>query len=197
LNDIFFKIQAPRLSSGEVTEKSILQLHRRTEYTPLVLLVGIAGFLAIMTSSGRCVGSSFMPTVAQILPVLFLAQIVDMGFMASRVSDDIGKSPSDMRLASRYMGISASSMLIAFLIGEGAALWGVANGPTTLLVTLPLLMGFLEQSISRSAFPYVVDSGRWRLLRWSSSVDPLSNQTKASEVNRVPRFGTNRSHSCH
>jgi hypothetical protein len=127
----------------DLTDRSILRFHRLVEYTPFVAALAAAVVLTVF-DFGHNVDTSLMPTIAQVLPVLFLAQVVDVGFFAARIVAEVGPDPVDRELARRYVGISAQAGLVGFLAAEGAALFGVAYGATTFTVSCSIATGSLQ-----------------------------------------------------
>jgi FtsH-binding integral membrane protein len=128
---------------GDLSDRSILRFHRRVEYAPLVtgLLLAI---VAAVVDFGGTFNNALMPTLAQVLPVLFLAQLVDSAFFAQRLSKEMDADDADQELARRYLSITALASLTAFLLGEGAALYAVAFGASAFTVTLVIAVGVLQ-----------------------------------------------------
>ena len=133
------RLIAPRDPSDE----GFLRFHRRVEYAPLLAILAVALVMSLLTD-GREVADSFMPTVAQIIPVLFLAQLVDSAFLAQRLAAEIGDRQADRALAHHYVSETARATALAFLLAESAALYGVAFGATTLTVTIALGLGAFQ-----------------------------------------------------
>lgn len=138
-----YRFDARLIAPRDLTDEGVLRFHRTVEYAPLLLVVAAALVAAVITD-GREVAESFMPTVAQIVPVLFLAQLVDNAFFAQRVATEIGDRQVDRALAHRYVSESARSAALAFFLAESAALYGTAFGATTITVVLALGVGAFQ-----------------------------------------------------
>jgi hypothetical protein len=141
---VALRAMAPEAFSRGFSDRGILQLHRRMAVAPFAAILIAATLASLLTSWGHGVGETFMPTLAQVLPVLFLSQLIEAGFMAQRLSREVGDSPADAALMQQYIGISAAACLSMFLLGEGMAFIAVANGPSTFTVTLALLTGIVQ-----------------------------------------------------
>jgi hypothetical protein len=130
------RLIAPR----DFTDESVLRFHRTVEYAPLLAVLAAALAAAALTD-GPEVEASFMPTVAQIIPVLYIAQLVDNGFFAQRLAAEVGDRQADRALAHHYVGETARSAALAFLLAESAALYGAACGATTFTIVVALGVG--------------------------------------------------------
>jgi len=139
-----FQIQlfAPRLEQEKFSDDAIVQFHKRVEWKWPILIFSVSLLASLIPGLGSDVSDSFMPVVAQILPVLFLAQVVESGFHARRLTDEVGKSHAE--LVWRYVGASAQVSFLVFIAGEGAALFAVAKGANTFCVLFSLLVGILQ-----------------------------------------------------
>lgn len=138
------RILAPGLVSGNRSDKSLLQLHRRTEVLWVLPILPLAFAVSLFTDFGRFAGASFMETVALVLPLLFLAQVVERGFVSQRVVEEDCQTDDDKVFARQYVGTSATVALVAFLAGEATALAGVSAGPTTFTVIAALAIGIWQ-----------------------------------------------------
>jgi hypothetical protein len=138
-----FATWARFIGPKDLTDDSILWFHRRVEYQPLVAALVVAIVLSLF-DVGSTVDKSLMSTLAQVLPVLYLAQVVDIGFLAQRLAKEAGPGSARQEIARRYVGITAQATLIAFLAAEGAALYGAAYGATTFTVSLSLATGSFQ-----------------------------------------------------
>jgi hypothetical protein len=132
------------LAPEDFSDRRIIRLHRQIEYGSLLVVVTACVLIALLTDAGRDVAPSFMPTVAQIVPVLFIAQLVDNAFFAQRLATEVGAADSERELAHRYLTVTAKATLATFLVAEAAALYGVASGATTLTVALVIGAGVLQ-----------------------------------------------------
>lgn len=132
----------PALQAGRFSDEAIVQLHRRMiwlEQIPLVVAIVLSIAFA---EAGGSVNDAFMPTVAQVLPVLFLAQVVELQFHARRLVDELGNEYA--HLVMRYMSVSARAVFFTFMAGESAALYASAKEPSTFLVVSALTVGVYQ-----------------------------------------------------
>jgi hypothetical protein len=171
---LHFQLLAPRLSGGEWTDEGILQFHRRMEmmFVGIVLVVALVG--SAVTDFGSRAGDSFMPTVAQILPVLYLGGIVESGFQAQRLAEEL---PDDRALVGRYMGISAGADFLSFVVGEAAALYALSADPSTFTVLLVLGAG-LNQTLDLTFSALIRSGDRLALTRMVERRNALSRSTQ-------------------
>jgi hypothetical protein len=129
----------PPVQAAGFNDEAIVQLHRRViwlEHIPLVVAIAAS---VVFSEAGGSVNDSFMPTVAQVLPVLFLAQVVELQFHARRLVDELGDDYAS--LVMQYMSVSARALFFTFMTGEAAALYASAKEPSTFLIVSALAVG--------------------------------------------------------
>jgi hypothetical protein len=140
--EMFSRVVSPRLHSGTVDERAFLQMHRRIEYGLLLLALIAAAFAAFVLNLYGPAGPDLLPAVAQVLPVLLIAQVVQIEFKAGETAKQIaGRQPEFVR---RIRGIDSKAVFFTFVLGEGSALTGIAYGPATFWVAMALLTGLLQ-----------------------------------------------------
>jgi hypothetical protein len=141
---------------GGLTDDQIVAFHKRIELQLPVCIFLAAGIAALLPNVGGKVSEALMPTVAQILPVLFLAQIVEEGFHAQRLARELGSDHQD--LSRRYQQGSNAVCFLMFMAGETAAVIATAKGPASWSVVLALLVG-IYQAFDLSYSPLIRSGG--------------------------------------
>ena len=100
---------------------------------PFLLLAFV---ISLFTTFGRHVSADYLSVIPLIIPVMFLAALLEARNVVARAIAEEPLLPGEIRVARSGF----ATLCLLFLVTEGVALWPVAtNGPSTFTVLVPLL----------------------------------------------------------